>query len=597
MFTAKKKVRVGHRDHRAVLKRAFALFLFATVIGLQAATQYMAAVLDYAPQLGLRVGEVFPPWGVLLWALKWHAPFAAWFEMAAEVGVGAWGVTIFVVVWLWPKRKVTDSLHGSARWARYREVCQAGLLRADRGDSVVVGGYRDAIGRRHYLRHNGIENVLCFGPPRSGKGAGLVVPTLLSFQGSAFVTDLRGELYQLTAGYRRSSLQRVLRFAPAETDSVAWNPLDEIRHGTVHETADVQLVAHMLLEAEAVKTAGTNTDYFMKRARMWLTGLILYAIHEDDYRVSFARLDELLNSGERAQLWEKMSESRHAIVRRTGRDALQTPDKEAASTINSLLVCLELYRDPVVAKNTARCDFRVRDLMHKAKPHTLYLITQPADKDRLLPLIRMLISMTVRILAAEVAFQDGQPVDHYRHRLLLLLDEFPALGKLDILTESLAFLGGYGITAYLICQDTVQFKGTYGTDEGKISAACHIHVAFPPNRVETAREIVARLGKTTVEYKSPSQSYGHGQGQRQQSTRTTHWAGRDLLTVDEVLSLPGPRKVGKKIVRRGHMLIFVAGKAPIYGEQPLYFFDRKLSARAAIPAAERPHLRLVTSAS
>ena len=78
---------------------------------------------------------------------------------------------------------------------------------------------------------------------------------------------------------------------------------------------------------------------------------------------------------------------------------------------------------------------------------------EPVDKQRLQPLVRVLVNMIVRLSATGLSFEGGMPKPNFSHRLLLMLDEFPSLGKLDILQESLAFLPGYGIKAYLIAQD------------------------------------------------------------------------------------------------------------------------------------------------
>ena len=158
--------------------------------------------------------------------------------------------------------------------------------------------------------------------------------------------------------------------------------------------------------------------------------------------------------------------------------------RQVLSTAKSYL---SLYRDPLVAKNISRSDFAIRDLMHNANPVSLYIVTQPNDKTRLRPLVRIMMNMIVRTLADRLDFKDGQPVANYKHRLLLMLDEFPSLGKLEIFQESLAFIAGYGIKAYLICQDINQLKSRetgYGHDEA-ITSNCHIQNAFPPNRIET----------------------------------------------------------------------------------------------------------------
>lgn len=176
---------------------------------------------------------------------------------------------------------------------------------------------------------------------------------------------------------------------------------------------------------------------------------------------------------------------------------LDRPDEEAGSVLSTTKSYLALYRDPVVARNVARSDFKIRDLMHHNRPVSLYVVTQPNDKARLKPLVRVLLNMVVRLLADPMTFTNGRPVAHYRHRLLMMLDEFPSLGKLDTLQESLAFVAGYGIKCYLICQDINQIKNRqtgYGPDES-ITSNCHIQTAYPPNRVETAEHLSKLTGR------------------------------------------------------------------------------------------------------
>lgn len=572
------KLDVGARDHlRGRLWTTLLIALLAILIGLQVATQHVGSELGYPYALGPRTShDLFPPWAILQWAVQWGWTMEDLLWDGAQLGLVVTCVAFSMGVVLWPYRTQTDQLHGSARWANVWDLLRSGLLAQDPKDSVVVGAYRNPLGLVQTLRHSGMENVLCYGPPRSGKGAGLVVPTLLSWEHSVFVTDLRGELYQLTSGLRHALGQRVYRFAPGETDSACWNPLDEIRLNSAHTVGDIQTIATLLVDPDG---KGLE-DHWQKTAQSLLVGLIFYAIHEDDHHPTLQHIDALLSEpGESSQqLWQTMASSKHVLIAACGRDMLDRPPQEAGSVLSTAKSYLALYRDPTVAHNTRHCEFRLRDLMHHAKSHTVYLVTQPADKDRLRPLVRLMLSMAVRTLAADVAFEAGQPAQHYRHRLLLMLDEFPALGKLPILAESLAFLGGYGIKAYLICQDTVQLQATYGPQE-TITAACHVQIAFPPNRPQTAEYLSSLLGTTTVRYRSPNRGGRHG------TSYATHWTQRALLTPDECRSLPGPRKApGGRITRPGHLLVIMAGCRPIYGIQPLYFRDRALRERAAYPA-------------
>jgi type IV secretion system protein VirD4 len=174
---------------------------------------------------------------------------------------------------------------------------------------------------------------------------------------------------------------------------------------------------------------------------------------------------------------------------------------------------------------------------------------------------------------------------HYRHRLLGMLDEFPSLGKLEILQESLAFLAAYGIKFYLICQDINQLKSReigYGPDE-TITSNCHVQNAFPPNRVETAEHLSKLTGTTTVIKEQITTSGKRASALLGQVSRTLQEVQRPLLTPDECLRMPGPRKEGELIVAPGDMVVYVAGFPAIYGRQPLYFQDAAFVARAAVP--------------
>ena len=173
----------------------------------------------------------------------------------------------------------------------------------------------------------------------------------------------------------------------------------------------------------------------------------------------------------------------------------------------------------------------------------------------------------------------------------MMLDEFPSLGKLEILQESLAFLAGYGIKCYLVCQDINQLKSSktgYGPDES-ITSNCHIQAAFPPNRVETAEHLSKLLGQTTIVREQVTRS-------DKDTSRTLQETQRSLLTVDECLRMPGPikgTKDGRDVIETpGDMIIYVAGFPAIYGRQPLYFQDAIFQKRAEVPApgiSERLH--------
>ena len=583
--------------------------------GLQAATQFFAYSFAYHPTLGPHAGHVYAPWSILHWSYQWYGQYPDQFMKAGSMGMlvsaaGLLGVAVAKVVTA-NSSKASEYLHGSARWADRKDIQAAGLL--PRGRSVLeivtgkpapcatgvyVGGWQDKDGNFFYLRHSGPEHVLTYAPTRSGKGVGLVVPTLLSWSESCVITDLKGELWALTSGWRQKhASNKVLRFEPASlSGSVCWNPLDEIRLGTEYEVGDVQNLATLIVDPD-----GKGLDsHWQRTAFALLVGVILHALYKFKAEGSHATLqsvDAMLADPNRdvRELWMEMATSvhrdgqNHHAIGSAARDMMDRPEEEAGSVLSTAKSYLALYRDPVVARNVSQSDFRIRQLMHEEDPVSLYIVTQPNDKARLRPLVRILVNMIVRLLADKMSFKNGRPVAHYKHPLLLMLDEFPSLGRLEIMQESLAYVAGYGIKCYLICQDINQLKSRetgYGHDE-TITSNCHVQNAFPPNRIETAEHLSRLTGQTTIVKEQITTSGRRTAAMLGQVSRTFQEVQRPLLTPDECLRMPGPKKNGKgEIEQAGDMVIYVAGYPAIYGKQALYFKDPVFLARASVPAPQ-----------
>lgn len=581
--------------------------------GLQVATQFFAHDFRYQAALGAHINRIYPPWGILQWAGKWYSQYPDAFMRAGSIGMTVAGVGLIGLVVAKMvsanSSKANQYLHGSARWANSKDIQAAGLIPRARSvwqvitgkdaaasSGVYVGAWIDRSGKQHYLRHSGPEHVLCYAPTRSGKGVGLVVPTLLSWGNSAVITDLKGELWALTAGWRQKyAKNKVLRFEPATASgSVCWNPLDEIRINTEHEVGDVQNLATLIVDPDG---KGLES-HWQKTSQALLVGVILHAIYKakaEGKTASLPSVDSMLADPNRAigELWMEMTTFGHAngqvhpVVGSAARDMMDRPDEEAGSVLSTAKSYLALYRDPIVARNVSKSEFKIRDLMHNDSAVSLYIITQPIDKARLRPLVRVMVNMIVRLLADKMDFKNGRPVTHYKHRMLMMLDEFPSMGKLEIMQESLAFVAGYGIKCYLICQDINQLKSKetgYGHDES-ITSNCHVQNAFPPNRVETAEHLSKLTGQTTVSKEQITTSGRRTSALLGQVSRTIQEVQRPLLTPDECLRMPGPVKDDKgEIAKAGDMVVYVAGYPAIYGKQPLYFLDSNFQARAEVPA-------------
>jgi type IV secretion system protein VirD4 len=392
----------------------------------------------------------------------------------------------FIFFRLFKHNKGYEGLHGTAHWATKKEIENMGLLD---NDGVYIGAWADGKNVK-YLQHNGPEHIFVFAPTRSGKGVGLVIPTLLSWVHSCVVLDIKGENWELTAGWRQKyAKNKVLKFDPTAIDcNVYYNPLEEIRVGTEYEVADTQNIATMLIDTDG---KGLH-DYWRQADFSLLTGLILHAIYKAKKTgVKFPSLSDIystLNNPD-AGIKDVLEEMRtyphkngepHPVVALSAREMLNKADKELSGVIGTTSAAINLYSDPVIAKNTSKSDFKIIDLMNDIVPISLYLIIRPADKDRIRPLMRLVVSQIHRNLIGKLKFENGRAVKNYKHKLLMMFDEFSSLGKVDIIQESVAFQAGYGIKSYFIVQDLTQLWNAYGKDES-ITSNCHIRIAYAPS--------------------------------------------------------------------------------------------------------------------
>ncbi|MEP4191882.1 MAG: type IV secretory system conjugative DNA transfer family protein [Sneathiella sp.] len=499
----------------------------------------------------------------------------------------------------------SKTLHGSARWAERKDIKKTGLL-GKKG--AVVGGLKKANSTR-ILRHDGPEHILSFAPTRSGKGVSLVIPTLLSWEESALILDIKGENYALTAGWRQSIGQRVLRFDPASLEgSARYNPLEEVRTGTDYEIADCQNIASMVIDPDG---KGLK-DYWTQSGWEWLAASILHVLYYVNFNegrtATLADVHRFMSIGHDGELTDEDGDEgfdrlcdemaafnhKRAIVDdeilRAAGAMKKKASNERSGVHSSAKVQLALYSDPIVARNISKCDFRIRDLMNAEEPTSLYIVIPPSDIDRLKPLVRILLNQFLTRLTSEMAFENGKAVKHYKHRLLLMLDEFTSIGKLEIFERALAFMAGYGLKAFIIVQDLTQLQKAYSREEA-ITSNCHIRIAYAPNKIETAKLLSDMAGKTTLVQKKKSSSFSSSKIGSNTSTSINEVA-RPLLTPDECMELPGLQTVTGLFgtsVKPGDMLIFVAGHPTIYGQQYLYFQDRELLKRARlVPATSLP---------
>ena len=540
---------------------------FVVFVAVWGATQWTAWRLGYQPQLGhpwmeLAGLPIYPPPAFFLWWYWFdaYAPriFVEGALIASSGGFASIGIAIGMSVWRAREAKEATT-YGSARWATVQEIRKAGLLKPD---GVVLGSFV-----RSYLRHDGPEHVLCFAPTRSGKGVGLVVPTLLTWAGSAIVHDIKRENWQLTAGWR-SRFGRVLLFDPTNPRSSAYNPLLEVRRGDV-EVRDVQNVADILVDPEG---ALERRNHWEKTSHSLLVGAILHVLYAEPDK-TLAGVANFLSDPRRpieATLRAMMATAHlrdrpHPVVASAARELLNKSENERSGVLSTAMSFLGLYRDPIVAKVTRRCDWRIADLVEGRQPATLYLVVPPSDISRTKPLVRLMLNQIGRRLTEQLQ------ISPLHHRMLLMLDEFPALGRLDFFETALAFMAGYGLKSFLIAQSLNQIEKAYGPNNS-ILDNCHVRVCFATNDERTAKRVSDALGIAT-ELRAMKNYAGH---------RLSPWLGhlmvsrqetaRPLLTAGEVMQLPPSDE-----------LVLVSGCHPIRARKARYYEDQRLKERVLAP--------------
>jgi len=581
--------RVTNSDAQARLARvkliALGGFALGGLIISQRATQAACAMFS--------LHGLYPPWQWLVWWHEWHgAPEyqPVWeactrlvlmpLVLLAGIAVGA------IVIARHALTGGSADLYGSARWATERDMVKAGLLagwlaRVLRKPRVgiILGAWR---GR--YLRDCESGHLLVVAPTRAGKGTGIVLPTLYAWPHSALIHDIKGENWEVTAGARKRMGQLCLKFDPTDTTgaSVKYNPLEQVRLRTVHEAEDVGNVVHMLLDP---KGEGLS-DHWSKAGSALLTGAILHLLYSEQNK-TLRGLAGLLSDPKSTlvQTIEHISKTEHdpdgsmnwrdhrnnptrthPLVAESMRELSSKSDRDSAGVVSTVMDELSLYRDPIIAANTERSEFKINDLVNHEHPVSLYLVVPMASRDRLRPLMRLILNQIIRTLTTTLAYKDGRAVSANRHPLLLMLDEFPTLGHLAVLGEALSLIAGYGIRACLVAQDLNQIYQAYGRNQS-VTGNCHTTVAFTPapNNTETAEQLSDMIGETSVRHVQRTTS-SNGRSLSEPETR------RSLMTPDEVLRMP-----------TDGVLIFTRGCPAIRTRAIHHYAVKALDRRAKIP--------------
>ncbi|MEQ7154267.1 type IV secretory system conjugative DNA transfer family protein [Brevundimonas aurifodinae] len=536
--------------------------------GLQMATQVFAWTYGFDPILGSGLplhGEAwaYPPWRILVWRRAFgeaqpeaFSSSALLIMLGAMAGLGVGALTRGDA----GRRRIRG-------WGGMAEARKAGL-RAGAGCALGLMEGR-------LLATVDMRPTLVTGGTRSGKGRGHVTPTLLLWSESVLVHDPKKELWRVTAGWR-SRFSHALYFDPRDPASARWNPLSEIRPGP-GELAQVQRLVSILSDPGGVRDDEAIWD---KAASEILEAVILHVLYTaDDADKTLLTVRELLaDLDDTADVMVKTlhragpdgKAETHPFVRTAVKGYAAMHDRFRTSVQGTARSYLKWLAGDDLERALSTSDFALGDLTSAQAPVSLYVQVAPADAAALRPLVRLLFYAAAQALTVhETEDAVGRPK---RHRLLMLMDEFPLLGRVSFFEKSLRLLSGYGVKVMFVAQSLNDIVETYGPNS-TILDNCAVYTAFSaldPLTQDKVSKLTGTIGETRESRSTPA---GFASGR---STVSRSQTDRPLLEPGEVRALPDDLQ-----------LIFVAGQRPLRTRKLQYDRRRPFRERADAPPPDQ----------
>jgi type IV secretion system protein VirD4 len=416
--------------------------------------------------------------------------FKAAFTVAALIGAA---VPIGAVIGM---LKGGRALHGDARFATKAEVQKAGLF----GNTGIIVGR--AFGK--FLILGGQLFAALAAPTRSGKGVSIVIPNLLNFPDSCVVNDIKLENYEITSKYRALYGQEVFLFCPFAEDGKThrWNPLSYINPSTHYRVSDILGIGYVLYPE------GGQDSFFNDQARNLFMGLVLFLMETPELPLTISEalrqssgkgkpikkyLTDLM--AERDQSDRPLSDSCvEALLRFTSNS-----DNTMASILASFNAPLTIWANPIVDAATSGNDFWLTDL--RKKRMTIYLGVTPDKLPQARLIMNLFFSQIINLNTKELPSKNPE----LKYQVLLMPDEFTALGKVDIINKAVSYMAGYGLRLMPIFQSMSQLASVYGDNDARTMMTNHAcQIIFPPREQKDANEYSEMLGYMTEKSTSTS---------------------------------------------------------------------------------------------
>ena len=525
--------------------------------------------------------------------LPQYVPYAGKIKLAGGFGFGlpllAWLLLLIPL-----SRRKVESLHGDARFASLSDLRKAGLL-TQSAQGILIGKYR---GR--YLWLNGAQHAIAISPTRSGKTTSIAIPVLLSYAQSMMVLDLKGELFKATSGWREAQGHVIRVWAPYDDagNTHRFNPMSLMAGmDPGKRLGELQTMAAILYPDEAGKdpfwtsqSRATFAAFASFMFEIWdaqvlaqqRAGTPASMQLDPNTSILFPSLERILRlssgmdgKGIKETLQQILADPAYAYVSPQTRtvfgNLLGLAEQTFSSVIATVQAPLQQFLSPILATATNATDFDVNAL--RKRPTTLYVIIPTNKLDESSKLLNIFFST---VIGANLGKQLGEEPE-LKHQLLMLMDEFTAMGRVDVWAKRISISASYGVRDLCIVQSRSQLRSAYGDHDAQNFITNHgAQIVFAPREQADANEYSEMLGYKTVRRKQESRSRGRGRDSHQVSISYNE-EKRALFLPQEIKELPQDEEI-----------IFYEGCKPIRAHKNWFFKDKALRERAGVPPVKIP---------
>ena len=504
-------------------------------------------------------------------------PYLGKIKAAGYVGFGL-PIIVWLTIWYFIARKKAQSLHGDARFAKASDLSKQGMFKAS-DNGILVGRFKGDL-----VRLSGQQFVILAAPTRSGKGVGVVIPNLLEYQESTVVLDIKQENYELTSGWRASQGQSVYLFNPFAEDrrTHRWNPLSYISSDPAFRVSDLMSIAAMLYPDGA-----DDQKFWVSQARNAFMAFTLFLFEkwdDDEKRGLPALLRDKptlgavyrLSSGDGTdlkQFYQTLSQQKFLSSNALSAFAnlLSQANETFASILGTFKEPLNAWINPVLDAATSEDDFLLTDV--RKKKMTIYIGIQPNKLAESRLIVNLFFSQLINLNTRELP--QNNPA--LKYQCLLLMDEFTAIGKVEIIAHAVSYMSGYNIRLLPIIQSMAQLDATYGKDVSRTMITNHaLQIVFAPREQQDANDYSDMLGYTTVRKENITRGKTRSDVSRSRSEER-----RALMLPQELKALGTEKEV-----------FFYEGiPHPVMCEKIRYYQDKHFTARL-LPKVEIPKLSI-----